>query len=82
MIKFVLIPRDKNRWTFDSDCQLAVYHSRYDQGKYYYNKESLHLAIENVKKKRDSYETYDAYEHDLNHFECGLSVFVLNESKN
>lgn len=49
MIKFVVIPRDENRWTFDSDRQLAVYDDRYDRGIDYYNKKSLHLAIENVK---------------------------------
>ena len=63
-------------WTFDSDRQLAVY-----QGMDYYNKESIHLAIENVKKERDSYATYEAYKSNLNHFERDLSVFVLNESK-
>ena len=64
-------------WTFDSDRQLAVYFNYY----YYYNKESLHLAIENVMKNREWYATHEAYARDLNYFERGLSVFVLNESK-
>jgi len=69
------------RWNFDSDRQLAVYHSRCDQGNVYYNKQTLHLAIENVMKNREGYATHEAFIRDLNHFECGLSVFVLNESK-
>jgi hypothetical protein len=42
----------------------------------YYTKDSLEFCIENVKKNRSSYQTYEAYEADWFHFELGLALFT------
>jgi hypothetical protein len=43
-----------------------------------YNRASLLIAIDNVKKLRNSYKSQAAYDVDLRHFECGLSLIQPN----
>jgi hypothetical protein len=45
----------------------------------YYTKDSLRMAIQNVKKNRSFYQTYTAYEAALFNFQLGLSLFTQQQ---
>ena len=65
-------PTDLGHWALKNG--LAVYTDIYGKTNPY-NQPSLELAVQNVKNNRSFYATYEAYQRNLFHFECGLALF-------
>jgi hypothetical protein len=68
----------KGKWVYEQGKVTFIQEGTPDQ---VYDHASLLTAVNNVKKSRDAYGSQAAYDDDLHHFECGLSLidFCVND---